>query len=170
MEMNTPSEDLQAIWKKYILGELAPEQAERMEILLQKDELMFQVYMQELMRVEEELPTLQDEDLFVESVYSKLPDLPRKQDVSSTGIRRRWDHPLFHYTIAASITLLLLGGGVFDRLSDGASEVMRRQSGDIPLSDQLMERTSEWMERMKPTNSIHPQSDSSMYQRKDDSL
>ncbi len=140
----------QEMWRKYIRGELPAEQSERMEKLLLEDDDIFQVYMQELLATETELPTLKDEEAFADGVLSLIPQSSRKRVERSP--RKRWHHPLLHYVIAASITLLLLGGGVFDLLSAGAGAAMERQASDKPLSEQLMKRATDWMDRIKPAN------------------
>lgn len=143
---NTPEE----MWKAYIRGELSPERAEKLDQLLQDDDAMFQVYMTELMANQDELPSLLDEERFANDVLSALPAQARSH--ANKEHRKRWQNPLVHYVIAASITLLLLGGGVFDLLSAGANAAVQRQAGDTPLSDQLMQRATNWMEKIKPSD------------------
>ncbi|RCX23317.1 hypothetical protein DFP94_101914 [Fontibacillus phaseoli] len=138
------------MWRKYILGELNPERSDKLDQLLQDDDTMFQVYIKEFMATQDELPALLDEERFADSVLSALPAHARNR--IDKRRRRRWQNPLLHYVIAASITLLLLGGGVFDLLSAGANAAVQRQSADAPLSDRLMKRATQWMEKIKPSN------------------
>ncbi|MMZ69656.1 hypothetical protein D1872_325360 [compost metagenome] len=77
--------------------------------------------------------------------------LPAQQaNGTAKGNRKKWgwDRPVMHYVIAASITLLLLGGGVFDLLAAGTSVAVENQGSGSPLSERLMERASLWMDRI----------------------
>ncbi|WP_410768412.1 hypothetical protein [Fontibacillus sp. BL9] len=138
------------MWRKYIRGDLNPERSERLDQLLQDDDAMFQVYIKELMATQDELPKLLDEERFADSVLSTLPAHARNRVDKSR--RKRWHNPLLHYVIAASITLLLLGGGVFDLLSAGANAAVQHQAGEGPISERLMERATQWMEKIKPSD------------------
>lgn len=148
--MKDPDGTSEVMWKAYIRGELSPDRTERLDQLLQNDDAMFQAYMTELMTSQDELPALHDEERFADDVLSALP--AKVQSRTNQEHRKRWQNPLVHYVIAASITLLLLGGGVFDLLSAGANAAVQRQAGDASLSDQLMQQATKWMERIKPSD------------------
>ncbi|WP_334071531.1 MULTISPECIES: hypothetical protein [Paenibacillus] len=147
--MNEP-EMQRILWRKYILGELPKAEADRMEALMRADDRQFELYMEEFQSVESELPTLPDEERFASDVMARLPG--RRLNGAAEGKRKqwRWDRPVLHYVIAASITFLLLGGGVFDLLAAGTSAAVEHQGSGAPLSEQLLERASLWMDRIKP--------------------
>lgn len=138
----------QEIWKKYIRGELGPDQTEALDALLREDDALFQSYMQTLMAIEEQLPVPPESpDVFADRVLSAIREPSESMTKTSRPARKRWNQPAVHYVLAASITLLLLGGGVFDLLSAGAGAVAERQNTDPSLSERLMERAAKWMDR-----------------------
>lgn len=140
----------QEMWKKYIRGELGPDQREALDALIQEDDAVFQTYVQTLMAMEEELPGLPaSPEAFADRVLSFIQEPSASGTKASKPSRKRWNQPVVHYVLAASVTFLLLGGGVFDLLSAGAGAVAERQSSDPPLSERLMDRAAQWMDLNK---------------------
>ncbi|MEF2964302.1 hypothetical protein V3851_00545 [Paenibacillus sp. M1] len=141
----------QELWKTYIRGELPPEQAEELDKLLQDDESAFRAYMQELIALEADLPALGNDRRFADGVLSLLPE--QEAGRKAEAHRRRRHRPLLQYIIAAAVTFLLLSGGAFDVLSDGASAASNSKSRtmDTPLSHQLIKQAAQWVERTGET-------------------
>lgn len=147
MVMNEP-ESQRRLWRKYILGELPKAEADKMEALMRADDRQFELYMEVFMAVESELPALSDEERFARDVMVRLPDQQANETAKGNRKKWRWDRPVLHYVIAASITFLLLGGGVFDLLAAGTSVAVESQGSGSPLSERLMERASLWMDQI----------------------
>lgn len=161
------------LWLQYIRGELESEMEEQLEDLLRKgDDETFQSYMQAMtlsMDVKEDdapFPNLQDAEAFTDSVMASILLLDEAECKDKIGItgenvvqvnrslkrsRVYRNQPLFHYIIAASITLILLTSGMFDLLTSSASHVNRaikEQSGPS-FSETMMDATHGWMNRFK---------------------
>ncbi|AZK47217.1 hypothetical protein [Paenibacillus lentus] len=148
------NEDNLLIWSKYILGELDEQQSKHAESLLVHDPNALEAYMAALSSLEERLPGLQQEDAFIEELMHRLPASGEAQQARGevkrqAGKRRIREHPLFNYVIAASITLFLLSFGVFDHMTSGAYHVVP-PSSEPPLSERIMEKTSGWIDQLKP--------------------
>lgn len=136
------------LWIDYVRGNVEAGTAERMEALLLGDEAAFAAYGEALSSLEQELPQPVDERAFMRSVLAALPETePRYMDKQA----KRWSrHPLFHYMIAASVTVLLLSGGFFDRLAAGANHMMDLNcSQDALISRQMMDAASGWLDKWK---------------------
>lgn len=146
--------DQQCIWDKYILGELDEQQTKHAESLLVHDLCALEAYMTALSSLEETLPELQEEDAFIEALMLKLPAPSEVQQAKGeverqASKRRIREHPLFNYVIAASITLFLLSFGVFDSMTPGTHHVVP-PSSEPPLSERIMDKTSDWIDQLKP--------------------
>ncbi|MCJ8011034.1 hypothetical protein MUG84_04660 [Paenibacillus sp. KQZ6P-2] len=138
-------------WAAYIRGELSPERAEWMESLLLEDEQAFAIYMQALDMEAQGLPVLEDPEHFVEHVMNQLETSHTSMvHLEPKGSRPRWyEHRLFHYVVAASLTLVFLSAGWFDKLTpepQKADTHMNKSS----YSEELVKVTTDWLDKMKP--------------------
>ncbi|MNE26305.1 hypothetical protein D3C76_183020 [compost metagenome] len=144
------------IWGRYIEGKLSSAEERKLEELLLKDEGAVHQYMKELELLEDSLPLLSDRDLFSDGVISALPSIGKSAGPDSKGNSKakanRWNLPIVHYLIAASITLLLLGSGVFDLLSIEANQSVHK-ARNVSISDQWMNATSKWIDSIKDNSS-----------------
>lgn len=152
--MILPNSDwrLQAV--NYIKGECSAEEASSWEALMLSDDAALDVYMQVMSEMDSELPTLENPESFVDSVLSNKeinPYRSRSVPISSNRPRRWYDRPLFHYTVAASFTVVFMFSGAFDRLfPEEPNQQVPKQSQSISYSEQLMEKTTSWLDQLKP--------------------
>lgn len=142
--MKHPAENENELWKKYIRGELSPELTQRIEGLLERDEAAFASYLDALTSLEEELPSLRNDGEFTSGVLQSLPEQDH-QRANVTRIapdaKRQW----INYGIAAAATILLLSGGIFDRITSGAGAAVKITDSERSISSKWMERTDTWM-------------------------
>ena len=120
--------------------------------MLSDDEAL-RIYMQAMAEMDGELPSLPDPEDFARKVLERQDFVPyrRRNESLSSGRPRRWyERPIFHYTVAASITLVFVFSGAFDRMfpEDGHRERPVTQAPSY--SEQLMEKTTGWLDRLKP--------------------
>ncbi|MGG6311981.1 hypothetical protein [Paenibacillus macerans] len=145
--MSSKEENKPGLWTDYIRGNAEPEAQGRMEALLLRDEAAFAAYAEALSSLEQELPEPEDEAALMRAVLGALPR--EEQQLKPAKRTHAWSrHPLFHYVIAASITLLLLTGGFFDRMTAGAGELLNRPQ-QPSLSKQMMEAATGWLDGLK---------------------
>lgn len=139
------------LWKKYICGEIPPETAKRLDVLLTEDQQAFDTYMEVLATLESGMLALEDERRFMKNVLAALPQEKQiiEADPEIGKQPKSWIHkPLFHYVIAASITVLLLTSGFFDLLSAEANKVTSR-TPDTSMSKQVVDRASAWIDKFQ---------------------
>ncbi|WP_059043304.1 hypothetical protein [Paenibacillus rubinfantis] len=138
-------EDL-TLWRSYIRGELDTNTESRLEALLQGDEAAFAAYNAALFSMECELPGPKDEEAYRQSIIEKLPQTHTKERRFRSSKRKSWTrHPLLHYAIAATLTALLLGNGVFDKISAETNQLMNRPNSSS-LSEWMMKATTGWLD------------------------
>lgn len=138
-------------WAAYIRGEFAPEHTDWMESLLLEDEEAFSHYIQAMEMEAHGLPLLTDPDGFVEQVMQQveIPETTAKPSELKDKGRRWYEHRLFHYAIAACLTLIFLSAGWFDKLTPVQQQVDAHVSKGS-YSDELVKVTTGWLDRMKP--------------------
>ncbi|MNO86324.1 hypothetical protein D3C76_777200 [compost metagenome] len=141
-----PQDELE-LWRRYIRGSLDSNTEARLEALLQGDETAIAAYTSALSSLESELPAPEDEATYLTAIIEKLPQTKRSKERG--GSRKSWTrHPLLHYVIAATLTALLLGSGLFDRFAAETNQLMNRSDASS-LSERMMEATTGWLDGWK---------------------
>ncbi|USB34813.1 hypothetical protein [Paenibacillus sp. YPG26] len=136
----------QEMWRQYILGELSPGKRDELDQWLAEDETALEEYLVVFESMEHPIGDLPDIYAFTDRVMNALPvnDSSVNQPLQ---LHRKWawiKHPITHYTIAASITLLLITSGFFDRLEQNADHLWSGDNGSI--SEQWLSRTTSWLD------------------------
>lgn len=98
-------------WKSYISGSMQRDDAEKLEQHLYACDLCLQQYMDSAMQ-HSDVPEWQGQDAVMSKVHGKIGDDAITADKPYHPFRKL----LLPYAVAASITLLLMGTGVFDML------------------------------------------------------
>lgn len=152
-------------WMQYVKDELPPAERERCEEHLLQCDMCLAVYMECLERSEGLLPGLSDEREFAGQVMARLEEqAPTEIKPSLTGPdsslrrkRRTWlHHPIFHYTVAAAVTLLLMSTGIFHQLTQQANASAPPSVDSVPLrerpsfSKQMMDKTIRVLDSIEP--------------------
>ncbi|MGP0586077.1 hypothetical protein [Paenibacillus timonensis] len=141
-----PQDELEQ-WRSYIRGSLDSITEARLDALLQRDEAAIAAYTAALSSLESELPSPEDEAAYITAIMEKLPQA--KLSKERGGSRKSWArHPLLHYVIAATLTALLLGSGLFDRFATETNQLMN-QADASSLSERMMEATTGWLDGWK---------------------
>lgn len=163
----------QVDWFKYINGELDDKHCHIAEWLLESNGAALEAYMRAMAELESSLPKLEDEQHFADRVMNMLPNtsdewaatvsqlqpkpslVPASMKASSdTSERRKREihfskRPLFHYILAASITLCLLSLGAFDSPLPEEGKIIL-PSTKPSISKQFLDTTSGWLDELKP--------------------
>lgn len=142
--------------KAYLEGQGDAADREAWEQQLLEDEDVFASYMKMLDELEKELPPLENSPAFTESVIKDwadrlAPSTELEQISDKEGKRRyRWyEKTIFHYAVAASLTLLIMSSGMFDKLLTGEMELVIPKKDNSPsFSEQMMQTTSGWLDRL----------------------
>lgn len=143
--------------KAYFTDQETDVEREEWEQLLLDDEETFATYLEMLDEVECELPSLENSSAFVEKVmenwasYSSdstnVTQIIVKEE--STRRVRFYEKAFFHYTVAASLTLLIMSSGMFDKLLTGQMElVVPKKENSATYSEQMMQATSGWLDQI----------------------
>ncbi|MNU76192.1 hypothetical protein D3C71_657400 [compost metagenome] len=138
----------QEMWRQYILGELSSNKQVELDQLLTEDEAALMEYLDVFESMEQVLPELPNLNTFTDQVMNALPLSDSSANpLQPLKIYRKWawiKHPITHYTIAASITLLLITSGFFDRLTLDADYMVKEDSKSF--SEQWLNQTTSWLD------------------------
>ncbi len=135
-------------WKAYIQGDEL-DRASMDTHLLECDACM-DIYLIVVEDLHELLPEITNITAFSEGVLQHIKSLPTYSTKHSQPMtHRRWyTNMFFHYTIAASLTILLVGSGIFDQIFDRVSEISENteQAQRATVSDQLTNKAGQWLD------------------------
>lgn len=142
--------------KAYLEGHGDEANRKDWEQLLLEDEETFASYMEMLDELQEDLPSLENSSAFTERVmgdWSKMAESSAvmEQVTVEEGVRRyRWyEKTIFHYAVAASLTLLIMSSGMFDKLLTGQMELIVPKKDNSPsFSEQIIQATSGWLDQI----------------------
>lgn len=151
--MNAQHSEWKLRAENYIKGESSPEEALSWEALMLSNDAVLKVYMDVMSEMDSELPVMNHPETFVDRVLSDETIIPyRSHTVPLLSDRpRRWyEKSVFHYTVAASITLILMFSGAFDRMFPEGTAHKAELSSSPSYSEQLMEKTTNWLNQLKP--------------------
>jgi predicted anti-sigma-YlaC factor YlaD len=132
-------------WKAYAQGGGVDRTS--MDAHLLECEDCMELYVVSLEEVREDLPQISDITHFTERVLEQIQFLP-KHRIKRLDHRRWYSNTLFHYTIAASLTLVLVGSGTFNQMIDRVSQISQdtEQVHQISVSDQLTNKAGKWLD------------------------
>jgi anti-sigma factor RsiW len=137
------------VWKLYTEDALGPEERERCDSHLQACDACMDLYLRWVDQLAECWPE-PDMERIAETVMHhwterSVPALAPASKAAECGKekRRGWvRHPIFHYAVAAAVTLLLMGSGVFQSFTQQAN------AWDAGRSDSWSQRPPSWSEQL----------------------
>ncbi|CAG7655683.1 zf-HC2 domain-containing protein [Paenibacillus allorhizosphaerae] len=151
-------------WKKYVEDELEPVERERCEAHLIVCDLCLEQYMQ-CLEQSEGLPLPDDEAAFAAAAMNRFDELCTSQERNAAltvlpAARRDarlplLHHPFFHYAVAAVITLILMGSGVFQTITQQIAHIEpdsanAAEPADEPFSKIIMNHTLGMLDSIQP--------------------
>ncbi|MGG1876991.1 hypothetical protein ABDI30_05275 [Paenibacillus cisolokensis] len=150
--MKQPHHQLRSVAEAYIRGEVSDDEAAWFEACITSDDSALALYMEALADIEAELPTLEAPDQFAERLIAHEKIVPYRSAVPESDKDRpkRWyERPLFHYTIAASITMLFMFSGAYERLLPAEDGLVPAANSTMPsYSERWVDTTTGWIDQL----------------------
>ncbi|AET61352.1 hypothetical protein HPL003_23160 [Paenibacillus terrae HPL-003] len=140
-------------WHAYITGLCTTEESARLEKLLLEDEQALALYLVALEQLEstlEDCSAWTDTERFTDQVMATLPDKEAESNQAIFKKRRWFEKPAFHYVVAASLTLILLSSGAFDKMMPQTNGKTVPPKKRVSYSEEVMRATTSWLDKLKP--------------------
>lgn len=137
-------------WTDYIEGRVTGDQVVRMEKAIIEDPEAMDNYL-EAMGIHQTWPQLDNPNEFADSIMERITDLNQSgsKRKSRSGRSRRWlEHKVFHYAVAACLTLIFLSSGVFDKVAPYHKFNDGEQRGSF--TQKWTEAATNWLDNFKP--------------------
>lgn len=151
--MNVPKHEWGLLADKYIKGLSTTEETACWERLILSDDEALLLHMELVSESEILLPALTDPDSFAERVLSheEIVPYPAPKTAPSVKRPRRWyEKTIFHYTVAATITLVFMFTGSFDHILPEETDRIYPGPQTPSFTEQLMNKTTGWLDRLLP--------------------
>ncbi|MFE8701335.1 hypothetical protein ACFYKX_12085 [Cytobacillus sp. FJAT-54145] len=141
-------------WKKYASDEIDEKSRERYEKHLYSCDLCVEVYFQVVSELENELPALSNEDSFTDIIMEKIEESKSATRIHAGKKVPFYQRAIFHYTLAAAMTLLLTTTGVFQSISTYVENVQSpiAQEKKSSVTEGIVDRTFAWMDSIEKRN------------------
>lgn len=128
-------------WARYVKGHLSEEFRDSYEAHLYECEDCINTYLQAMEISESSLPDLKDGSQLTEAIMNEIGGTDLKR--CATSQRPFNQHPLFHYIIAAAMTIVFMFSGVFQSITNYLDDVQNTTlSQQTPsITEKILEKT-----------------------------
>ncbi|MBP3039617.1 hypothetical protein J9303_08965 [Bacillaceae bacterium Marseille-Q3522] len=136
-------------WLQYVKNEITEEKREEYEAHLYSCDQCLKIYLQAVEAYEPLLPVPADENYFTNKVMESIA----KKAVGDKTEKKQhfFQSALFHYVIAAAMTLLLMLTGVFELLPK-YSQHINNQKESPSITEGIAEKTFSWLDSINLQN------------------
>jgi len=135
-------------WMKYVRDELKETERILLEDHLYTCDQCLELYIDAVDMKEEKLPSISDEVAFMNDIMKQITNenMDRKKDAKKK--RPFYQSSIFHYAIAASLTLILMSAGFFQSIIKHTETIQKAEVSwkEEPKSGGLVDKTFAWMD------------------------
>jgi len=128
-------------WLQYVADELGETTREAYESHLYGCDICLERYQQALHVYEDQLPMIPEETRFVSQVMSTIST--KKQPAVRTVVSS--NKRLFHYLVAAVMTLAFMSSGLFAQLAQVPNDFEKSAESRQSMTERIMEKTLSWI-------------------------
>ncbi len=140
-------------WMTYVKNEVDKAERESFEDHLYSCDQCLDCYLQAVAEVENELPVIENEADFTNVVMaqiaeSKQPKIPTIKEKRKTPF---YQTAIFHYSIAAAMTILLMTTGVFQSITKYTESVQTPNfhEKETSVTEGIVDKTFAWMDSLE---------------------
>lgn len=137
-------------WEMFINNLLSESEVKQMEDHLYSCDVCLERYLTLIEKEKETLPHLQKDDLTAD-IINKVTSKPvhQKRDQTKQPVYKR---TIFHYSVAALLTLCFMGSGLFHTMSSYMSTVEAEviDKPRVSITENLMNKTIKFINEMEP--------------------
>ncbi|MFT8319621.1 MAG: hypothetical protein ABF649_01810 [Bacillus sp. (in: firmicutes)] len=140
-------------WLKYVKDELEEQERSLLEDHLYTCDHCLEVYLNAVDEQETALPTISNETAFTDQIMLKLSnEAVETKFVIKENKRQSFYHsPIFHYTLAAAVTLILMSTGVFQSIVQHTETIQKAEMPSKKESTTIgfVDKTFTWMDELE---------------------
>ncbi|MBS4191857.1 hypothetical protein KHA94_16950 [Bacillus sp. FJAT-49705] len=144
-------------WLKYVKNELNKDVREGFENHLYGCDQCLDLYLQAVAEEESQLPIMLNEADFTDSIMASIAEY-KNNHIERPQVRKKsksfYQSALFHYSIAAAMTILLMTTGVFQSITKYAENVQSPsfKEKETSMTEGIVNKTFAWMDSLETKN------------------
>ena len=108
-------------WLQYVRGELDSTTQKLYDDHLYSCDQCLSIYLEAVEANEQFMPTMSNEDMFTDLVMQQV-DYQKKKSNTNTQKQSFYQKAIFHYLVAAAMTIILMASGVFSHLTNALND------------------------------------------------
>lgn len=141
-------------WIDYIQGRLSSSRQEGIETYLYSSDEALTTYMNYLEKHAEQLPELDDDVDFTDNIIASIPTMTEETvdfvSKSKEKSKSFYQQSIFHYGVAAVVTLTLMTSGFFGQLLGFRTQIENTAlaENNQSISEGLMNQTISWLDAL----------------------
>lgn len=140
-------------WKKYVENDLDTPEREAFEDHLYNCDQCLDYYLQAVADVENELPAIENATNFTNMIMTQIAESKELETKSAKDKRKTpfYQTAIFHYSIAAAMTVLLMTTGVFQSITKYTESVQHTSfhEKETSVTEGIVDRTFAWMDSLE---------------------
>jgi predicted anti-sigma-YlaC factor YlaD len=135
-------------WMKYVKDELNETERVVLEDHLYTCDQCLELYIDAVDKQEEILPSISDEAAFMNDIMKKISNENMVIEKVTEKKRPFYQSSIFHYAIAASLTLILMSAGFFQSIIKHTDTIQKAEISvkQESKTDGLVDKTFAWMD------------------------
>lgn len=144
-------------WLKYVKNEVNDDDRKSCEDHLYSCDQCLDLYLQAVAEHAAKLPDLSGAADFTDRVMAEVEKIQAAEISKESGkVRPFYQTALFHYMLAAAMTMLFMFTGVFHAIAQYAGmvqdPVMRKEIEKPSITEELMDKTFAWIDSFEGNN------------------
>lgn len=140
-------------WMTYVKNEVDKTERKTFENHLYSCDQCLDCYLQVVAEVENDLPIIENEADFTNLIMAQIANskLPQIQKVKEKRKTPFYQTAIFHYSIAAAMTILLMTTGVFQSITKYTESVQTPsfQEKETSVTKGIVDKTFAWMDSLE---------------------
>ncbi|MBY0122205.1 anti-sigma factor [Bacillus sp. S/N-304-OC-R1] len=142
-------------WMKYVNNEMTQDVREEYENHLYTCDQCLTLYLDAVAEAEEDLPEIENESGFTDLIMAQIAESKPPVLKAATEKKKRsrpfYQTAIFHYSIAAVMTILLMSTGVFQSITQYTVALQKPsfQEKRTSITEGIVDKTFAWMDSLE---------------------
>lgn len=135
-------------WLQYTRGELDSATRKQYDDHLYNCDQCLSVYLEAVEAMEHTLPVMSNEDIFTDMIMQQIEGQKQKQNKKSQK-QSFYQKAIFHYLVAAAMTIILMTSGVFSHLTNAVNDFETNKKKEPSFVMGLMNKSVSFIDKVE---------------------
>jgi len=135
-------------WLQYVKGELDSATEKQYDDHLYSCDQCLSVYLEAVEAMEQALPIMSNEDIFTDMVMQRMEG-QKKKTITKSPKQSFYQKAIFHYLVAAAMTVILMTSGVFSHLTNAFNDFETNKKKEPSFVTGLMNKSVSLIDKVE---------------------